>query len=171
MSIIEDLQNNEKPFGLMSEEMQAKILTIDPKDVECLMSTPPVKWGSCDNFSWTNMSRHHNNTYRLRPDYTEEPEIEKCKIEWQGLSGFKLGYVKEHHVRHLHQALDDPDFIGFLYEDEEVRTSPVKYSPRTGATSHWGMFKSIESGKTKVLHATHVLFRRQKSLIQERKIA
>ena len=160
-NLIELLKKNMVPIGLwpkfygevVGKAMQAKMKQMEPKDIECFLTTGPAEWGSCENFSWTNMERHISNTYRLRSDYEEkpeEPEIVEHEI-----------YDDERHSPR--EAYDQPDFIGFKFDDGTVFGSPVKYSV-PGETSHgyYAYYGAIKTGQALEHHATHVLFRRPK---------
>ena len=79
MDIIQQLKDNERPFGLMSKEMQEKAREIGKRtnfETYCgIKSKPP--WlpiiGDSEEFI-------EEFTYRLHPDYKEEPEIVECEI-------------------------------------------------------------------------------------------
>lgn len=73
MDIIEALKQNEKPFGLMSAEMQAKAEEI--KLVNFLRRFGGTWYPAKTDFFGTDL------TYCLHPDYTEEPKIEKVGLE------------------------------------------------------------------------------------------
>ena len=71
--LIQALKKNEEPFGLMSEEMQAKAREINKGFEVCLQGG----WAECGitgDFS-------AEMAYRLRADYAEEPEVEKVGLE------------------------------------------------------------------------------------------
>ena len=92
MDVIQQLKENCRPFGLMSKEMQKKMREIGIRR-NFLFYGNSGDWpvGCGDVF-------HINSTYRLRPDYAEEPEIVECEIitdqgkMWymQGCLGHKL---------------------------------------------------------------------------------
>ena len=67
-NIIEALKNNEKPFGLMSEEMQAKVEELVIDDTVIQYYSNGCRW---QPFTSGKNSICHSVTYRLRPDYTE----------------------------------------------------------------------------------------------------
>ncbi len=140
MNIIQQLKDNEKPFGLMSEEMQAKMDEI-----------------GIENFihgkEWC--------VYVLHPDYAEEPKIEECEItEEEGHLHFRMPSSAMRHS--LHQACDHREFLGFKFSDGQVWNSPINYSFGGVMPGFRTTVESIKNGRCVVLHATHVLFRRQK---------
>ena len=158
-NLIELLKKNMVPIGLwpkfygevVGKAMQAKMKQMEPKDIECFLTTGPAEWGSCENFSWTNMERHISNTYRLRSDYEEkpeEPEIVEHEI-----------YDDERHSPR--EAYDQPDFIGFKFEDDLVSPCPILYKWYNEPCRHIHYSKLALDDCT-ILHATHVLFRRPK---------
>ena len=156
-NIIQQLKDNEKPFGLMSEEMQEKASEIGRcANFKCLSGRT---WASCT--SKANIF-DYDRTYRLRPDYEDEPEIVECEI-WadDGHLHFRhrLGGGLQHSI---HQACDHPDFIGFKFEDGQIWNSPINYSFGGTAPGFRTTVEIIETNGCVVQHATHVLFRRNK---------
>ncbi len=105
MNIIEQLKDNEKPFGRMSEEMQEKA-----KDIG--KNNNFQRWVCLNNWSTAGDDVFIvGSTYRLRDDYEEEPEIEEVGI--RNVAGdliYKYGGVGR---RYLDMVFRDPDFIGF----------------------------------------------------------
>ncbi len=99
-----------------------------------------------------------DHTYRLRPDYEEEPEIEECEIYLDN-DDFSYKRFGDARPKVICRADNDPDFIGFKFEDGVVSGVPVRYLLTCG---HFNTFAFKEFAEVKVLHATHVLFRRQK---------
>ena len=67
-NIIQQLKDNEKPFGLMSEEMQEKA-----NEIGC---TEFDYYGTCVWESYLAGDFYNDQACRLRSDYAEEPEIE-----------------------------------------------------------------------------------------------
>ena len=149
-NIIQQLKDNEKPFGLMSEEMQEKARLIRREEFDVYMSQG---WG---NRSGSEL--YPANTYRLRADYEDEPEIEECEItEEEGHLHFRMPNSA---IRHsLHQACDHRDFIGFKFEDGVVSGVSIRYLLTCG---HFNTFALKEFAEVKVIHASHVLFRQKK---------
>ncbi len=148
--LIQQLKDNEKPFGLMSEEMQEKA-SQDIANEDFLMWFGK-KWSAVYS------GFLDSNTYRLRPDYAEEPEVVECAIKPQG----------DHwHYRDggtwfsLHEAYDRQTLIGFKFAGySDIFNESTMYE-WNGKLYREVQLDWILSGKAKVLHATHVLFRRQ----------
>ena len=158
-SIIDQLKANEKPFGLMSEEMQEKAREIGIRNFSLFGE-------NCDcGFSWlawcaeeeSAFSEPH--TYRLVPDYAEEPEIVECEITEQ--RNGTLGYDRSDGITScsLGSATSYPDFIGFKFEDNVISGYSIRYRHPSGTFVNISL---ANIGDYEVLHATHVLFRRQK---------
>lgn len=156
MSIIDELKANEKPFGLMSEEMQAKAQGIGLRDFEDYLGCNNGNWEKDDTGLWL-----FYRTYRLRPDYEEEPEIEEWPI-------FEL----ECNLRCKRNLADgddkglcidmvsrDPDFVGFKFEDGQVELTPIVFQSDCSTKS---ICQFCDLSHLKIRHATHALFRRQK---------
>jgi len=79
MDLIEKLKHNEKPFGLNS-----------PEEQECFEK---VGKRNCEEYSGREWGRvmsvfFNSHTYRIKPDYQPEPQVEKAEIElgdiWTG---------------------------------------------------------------------------------------
>ncbi len=71
MDVIQQLKENCRPFGLMSEEMQEKAKEMDKKDGDKFQ-----RWQGVWNFNHAKGGGFSTQSaYRLRPDYQEEPEI------------------------------------------------------------------------------------------------
>jgi hypothetical protein len=93
--------------------------------------------------------------YRIRRNYQPEPEIVECEIF---INGDALCYKYDGIKNPITIALCQPDFIGFKFEDGSVSGCPMMYTlPSTS-----GRYDSIKGGSCKVLHVTHVLFRKVK---------
>ena len=75
---IQALKDNEKPFGLMDKELQG--LVKEFWDSSYLQTVRELTGTWADISSYTNDSPILNITYRLRPDYEEEPEIERANL-------------------------------------------------------------------------------------------
>lgn len=147
--LIQALKDNKKPFGLMSEEMQAKAASIDKTGMFLVYHVTGV-WEER-----TPVLHYRDCTYRLRPDYEEDGEVVKCEVE---LHNKQLKYgPRDGGWYRLHKVSTDPDFIGFLYEgDSSAYPIARKYRDRdTGfAYDRW------KEGR-EVLTPTHVLFRKE----------
>ncbi len=74
-NVIQQLKANERPFGLMSEEMQAEAKDISIVKFDYYTGQNSGAWDVDDK---DDFFRHYR-TYRLRPDYAEKPE--KVEIE------------------------------------------------------------------------------------------
>ena len=156
-NLIQQLKDNEKPFGLMSEEMQEKAKEMPWKHFQV--------WGyvgSEDKWIMPGSDTFRSHfTYRLRPDYEDDLEIVECEIITdQGKMWYMQGCLRHK----LHRAINDPDFVGFKFKDGTVAAAPFR--PMLIPTSPRG--SSIPFDETKAnedyMHATHVLFRRKKQV-------
>ncbi len=168
--IIKLLKKNRYPFGMwpgpecygkeLGKEMQDEAARIGFAEFwvytefgQTAMEQLPV-WGKHPKrFEW-------DHAFRLRPDYEDEPEIEEYAIEFNRNSNYQY-YIRENE-RCISDACDDPDFIGFKFEDDPViYDSPIIYSFKDD-TFRDAHLEHLCSGEAKVLHASHVLFRRPK---------
>jgi hypothetical protein len=163
MNIIKALKENEKPFGLMSEEMRREFKRIQGEGTRNhLQFWNEDEWQIASSPTW-NGSR----IYRLRPDYEEKPEIVECEVMINSNGELACAYegFNEDACCPLSDCVNDPDFIGFKYEDDRMDT-PIKRSacPRlyvvNGSTSETLGSQSFD--KAEVLTPTHVLFRSTK---------
>ena len=154
MNIIEQLKKNEKPFGLMSEEMQEKAKAIGPVDFLILSIVGiAINWPKWNPFCGGDFV--YKETYRLRADYEDEPEIVECEIfEDSNCLGFDG--CKGIQGTEIANAVNHPGFIGFKFEDGTLRTTPIYYQRPTHTNTQVFLNEDY-----KVLHATHVLFRRK----------
>jgi hypothetical protein len=154
MNLIKALQENEKSFGLMSEEMQAKLREVyTPLNLDIYLADGWVICGSSDFLC--------EKTYRLRLGYEapeEKPEIVECKVRTD-MEDEMLCYNKpQGQSNPLSCAFDDPDFIGFKYEGQYITPSPRLYLHKSGQAHD-----RVSSGymaEYKVLAPIHVLFRK-----------
>lgn len=110
--IIEQLKKNEKPFGLMSEEMRKKAVEIGRSEFQCYMQHGV--WLKCFIEKGEEDEWRPGITYRLRDTYEEpEPEIREMEISanmsnclcMYNDEGMSFGSIATVHER--------PDFIGF----------------------------------------------------------
>lgn len=158
-SVIEQLKKNKRPFGLMTEEMQEKARDIGHTSFKVFCTN--LEWqfrGPTDEFV-------NCYTYRLRPDYKEEqkPEIVECEI----IPATNLTEpIKFRHyngnVISVHKAVSQQGFSGFKFGDlKQVINKAVGYSHNDVDILPFVQYDDLKSGKYKVLHATHVLMRRQ----------
>ncbi len=163
-NIIQQLKDNEKPFGLMSEEMQEKAREIEPPG-NFLFFTPYRPNGGIE---WALMAGeqnelHNHFTYRLRADYEDEPEIVECEI-YNKESQTRGCYIKAYDFGNktglgLAQYPDGYKRIGFKFEDGTILGCPVMYHFDNNRADE---IHGLEMEDVTVLHATHVLFRRNK---------
>ena len=153
--INKQLQENTSAFGLMSEEMQAKARDINEEGNFQLWMAD--KWVERVNRAFS-----PDYTYRLRPDYKEESEVVKCEvITKNGILGCKYRIGADQYLA-LSYACSDPDFIGFLYEDGTVASTPRIYQHEKYILGEELYLKYLEDGSGKVLTPTHVLFKETK---------
>ncbi len=160
-NLIQQLKDNEKPFGLMSEEMQEKARDI-PKEYFDVYEA---------NFSdavWTRCAKGSGKhciyqAYRLRADYENEPEIVECEIKPNSDGELRYNYRGDSDIWcPFEDAFADPDFIGFKFGGiKQIINKEVGYSHNDIDILPFVNYDDLKSGRYKVLHATHVLFRRQ----------
>ena len=151
MNIIQQLKKNEKPFGLMSEEMQKKAKAIGPVDFLILSIVGiAINWPKWNPFCGGDFV--YKETYRLRADYEDEPEIVECEICLK-IPGDYLYYVRRGvDERRLHKAYDDPDFAG------------SRFKPVYGDEIYTELWLNLDvelNGNYQMTHASHVLFRQK----------
>lgn len=156
MTIIEQLKANEKPFGLMSEEMQAKMLEMGFHG-NFRLYVHPGFGGVIDNPTYKHDGCF---TYRLRADYTEKPEIEECEIYKEK----EYGFLRTRHLDNITMDIDAaphyPDFIGFKCEGW-IWGRAYK-NKRTGIISIMIRADQLDGYEVCDMTQAHVLFRRQK---------
>ncbi len=151
--IIKLLKDNEKPFGLMSEEMQEQAKSIEVANFQ--------RW-LCED-TWGTPKDHvflGGSVYRLRPDYAEKPEIVECEIllnPESNIWGYKCPCSGDPVNADLAHSCPGFRLIGFKFEDGTLRTTPIYYQRPTHTNTQ--VFLNEEYT---VLHATHVLFRKTK---------
>jgi hypothetical protein len=153
MNIIDQLKKNEKPYGLMSKEMQDKAREIGTDDFEVYCND----WEpEADGDFWLTA------TYRLRPDYQEPDEYVECEIhEYRDMCEWRYGYIG------LYYVPDGYERIGFKFKHGKYAITPELYENCNGTTCFWSDIESITSGAVKVLHATHVVFRKKGDKLDE----
>ncbi len=157
--IIQQLKDNDKAFGRMSEEMQEKSLEIGFHGHFRLYVYPGFG-GVITNPSY----KHEGHlTYRLRADYEDEPEIEECEICLKKPGNY-LYYVLNGDEVRLSKMIDNPHWKGLKYKNGMVRPDTIAYLPGDNyeGVHHRTEIKGLVSGEITVLRATHVLFRRKK---------
>jgi hypothetical protein len=135
--IIQALKSNEKPFGLMGKELQEKAQGIGLDHFEIWRSSEydKAKWGNPANKYFDYMY-----TYRLRPDFQEEPERIELEIA-KSTDGELMVYEEGHGGRYYTVApalfpKEGYGFIGFRYNlpaPNEIRPEPVMYINKFGS--------------------------------------
>lgn len=167
--IIQALKDNEKPFCLMSNEMRSTLLKITKgdgiNDLRKMVIRPDYNagWGYVTLIDW-NDSRNWEYTYRLRPDYTEEPEVVECEVVTQRFETEPIKFRGPSGPTCLHKAISHQDFIGFKYEGGCISPLPriFKVEECGIAGLHWTMNEAcLNEEKWEVLTPTHVLFRKE----------
>jgi hypothetical protein len=164
-NLIKQLQNNEKFFCKMTTEMQAKAVVLGKNGnfqfLDIARSFLSAKWIDIDRES-ENREFSPYGIYRLRPEWKEEAGM--VKFEIKPTSKGNLSYYKSNGcmIGFITRAVLDPDFIGFLYEDDSVHPFARKYKYKDGTRGNLATVYTLESGVTKVLTPTHVLFRKGK---------
>lgn len=159
--IIEALKNNEKPFCKMENKTQVKLADFwKTRHIEVL--DEGGDWSKISEYEYDSPALHI--TYRLRPDYQKEPEIEAWPVfEHQGDLRFKRNLADMSDMGFcIDMAGRNPDFTGYLYEDGFICTESRRYLDSRGTTSVLATLEELEKGKLKVLTPTHVLFRKEK---------
>lgn len=157
MSVIEDLKNNEKAFDFMTAEMQEKAKDIGYHEFDCHLVQAGVKWtrvtsgvGAFEDIR----------TYRLRPDYSEEPEIVEYEFAYKVIDGgFKIeGYFYEDGQFHpLTHIPDGYVRVGFKYVNGAITAREMVYTNEvvTKETMVADDLKTYE-----VLTPSHVVFKK-----------
>lgn len=159
-SIIRQLMDNEKPFGLMSEEMQEKSKEIERGAGDWFQHFLGRVWNNVSHI----VSFNRKTTYRLRDTYTEELEIVECEItfnETYGVWGYESPLDSGSVVAESARSCRGFRLIGFKFDNcDSVHPYSISYN-FNGTLLNAAKIYHIESGESKVLHATYVLFRRQ----------
>lgn len=162
MSIIDDLKANEKPFGLMSEEMQDKAKEIGPNEFLHYLgdSLSEVSW---DRLEPTLTDFDAFVTSKLRPDYAPKPETVECEVYVEECNGnicptimFKTDSGGDKGW-YLHEAPDHPYFIGFKYDDGTTAVHARLYKCDETNQIFTSSVQDILN-HYEVLTPTHVLF-------------
>ncbi len=166
--IIKLLKKNRYPFGMwpepecygkeLGEEMQAKARGIGKKEFQY-----------CSMNGWENPARDDNfcsyNVFRLRPDYKDELEIVECEITLNPESNiwcYRCPCSNDLVNADLAHSCPGYRLSGFKFDDDPViYDSPIIYSFKDD-TFRDAHLEHLCSGEAKVLHASHVLFRRPK---------
>ena len=157
MSIIEQLKQNDKPFGLMSKGMQVKAKKMDRKENFEVVNTKG-NWQHCSHF--TRKDFNYEFTYRLRQDYqSDRVVLYPITEDHNGL----LGITAEHGGRILlHASVSCPDFIGYLYKgDRDIITNETNAYKRKSDDSLFRKINLDEINEYEIIIPTYVLFKRK----------
>lgn len=158
-AVIEDLKKNEKPFGLMDTVMQAAARSIGKIEGNWLhYSGIREKWAVPihDNSEFVERT-----AYRLRPDYEPESEIDERPIMPAEAGLVCCSAILGTENLLISECQNDPDFIGFKFEDGYSYVSPIRYISKNHVhTTPMTNASDLFNGAYTVLHATHVLFRK-----------
>ncbi len=127
MNIIEQLKQNEKPFGLMSREMQDKAEEIGKEHFVWWQDT---RWrGTAPTFSFS------NNVYRLKSSYTEKPKVIELEIKPQK-GVLVIGSPSHGYALYTDAPALCPEdgcyFAGFKYSRDVTSFAPVRWMTRHG---------------------------------------
>jgi len=144
---IKVLKENEKPFGLMDKELQAKAREIGKKEFRFL-ERGLSGWYTCARDSVFGIE----NIFRLRPDYAEEPEVIELEIKQDNERDWCVnGYTYTNAP-----ALCPKEgyrFAGYKYEDGMYRLTPVGHWEMDGSTKLDDLSKGI-------LFPTHAVYKK-----------
>lgn len=149
--IIKALKENEKPFGLMSEEMQAAMKSVaDDSNIQF--------WNICEWVKDIYPTWDGQNTYRLRPDYDEKPEIVEYKYATKLIDEdfYVEGYIYED--SQFHRLANIPDGYkpsGYKYKDGSIHLTSTWHTGPRDMTA-----KDFFNAGNEVLTPTHVIFRK-----------
>lgn len=100
----------------------------------------------------------HEKTCKENPDYAEEPEIVECEIRTDEYGDLVYKGNTANDIN-IDSAYHNPDFIGFKYESGQVELTPIVFK-NDCSTQSICQFRDLAG--LEILHATAVLFRRQK---------
>ena len=156
-NIIQQLKDNEKPYGLMSEEMQAKAREIGKEKFRVYQYSAGGFKQLTGNF---NADFAGDATYCLRPDYEDEPEIVECEIREKSEGELRYNYNGDSDIWiAIARACNDPDFIGFKFEGW-IWGMTYK-NKRTGGTSTIIRAEQLDGYEVCDMTQAHVLFRQK----------
>ena len=158
--LLQKLKDNEKPFGLMSEEMQAKAREIGPECFEAYITNTAneCRWHTGVQGKGFGNNCQNAQTYRLRPDYTEDEGVKKCGI-YEGSHGKLWFNHGKSGAKTINGVEGYTNFIGYLYENDAVSASPRRYRNDICCRDAIGP-NELESGTWEAEIPTHVLFRK-----------
>ena len=149
---IQALKDNKEAFGLMSEEMQAKAKEIGRDRFQC-------RWYN----KWVNASRDcltfdSDFTYRLNPDYTEEPEVRRVEIAPNNSKCLCMYNDKGQTCGSIVETYKRPDCIGIEADGWLYGRLYINKVSDAVATVIWAK----ELDEWEVLTPEHALFRKEK---------
>lgn len=157
-NIIEALKQNEKAFSRTEQEMQ---LAAEEIGIDNFIYWAGDSWEPPNaDFFGTSL------VYRLRKDYTEPEagvEIVECVILPRMIDEdfYIQVYVFDGTSHPMHQIPDGYIPVGFKFKGtKQVINKEFGYSHNGVDILPFVEYDNIKSGKDKVLHATHVLFRK-----------
>ncbi|KKN77257.1 hypothetical protein LCGC14_0362350 [marine sediment metagenome] len=159
MDIIKALKENEKPFGLMSEELQAKTKEMGRGCFQLFMAHG--QWLRCPTQDFNKDEFVPGTTYRLLADYQEPAEDGYETIEIVNEEG-ALKYLPEDNGEvcwFITTAQSDANFAGYLYADAIISSMPVRYDI-DGVGHHNFYFAKEDAFRTNILRPTHVVFKK-----------
>ena len=145
---IEELKNNLAEFRFMPKTLSDRATAIGRGQFEILFPNGTFQKGSSVVFD-------PKGVFRLRKDYTPEPDIVECEIKWEDDG---RGYARK---KSIDCWMGHKQFIGFKFEDGtwcELPIMPVDGQVFNGIVD----ISQIVDGTITVLHATHVVFRKTK---------
>jgi hypothetical protein len=164
--IIQALKENEKPFGLMDKELQEKAKNIKRGNFQCYQTIAGV-WK--DSYVMTGDAGTDFDlvfTYRLRPDYQEEPERIELEIHTHAIGGMNaLGCVVGcQPIAYTNCPAFSPKegyrFIGYRYDIPSnppvyLRSEPVMYMDRYNHTLR------APQENCKAVYPTHAVYQKE----------
>jgi len=160
--LIKALIENDKPFGLMSAEMQAKAIEIGLLD-NFRMYTGSItgEWGGIFKATWCKF--RCDVTYCLRADYQEKADIDERLVMLAGAGLVCVSAVLGKDNLLLSECINQPDFIGFKYEADGVVISAYArgYRRKDSDCIYYGI-KTKDIADYEVLTPIAVLFQRSK---------
>lgn len=117
MSLIEQLKHNKTAYGLLEPEERECFEKVKKENTIYYMYDDSWKQSRGNSFC-------RADTYRIKPDYQPEPQTERCEVFTEHLY-HSLRYIRKGRTWVcLHEALSDPDFMYFEFEDGFKSLSP-----------------------------------------------
>ena len=156
--IIQALKDNLTKFQNLSKDEQLFLATAGKANSMFLAGNGEWQGTGKDETFYDNFR------YRLRPDYKEEPEFIECELSKVLIN--EDYYVKRYRAldRQLRNMSELPDgyvIAGFKFEGtEQIITHDFGYSRNGVDIVPFASYSDLKSGAVPVVHATHVLFRK-----------